>query len=330
MTTKPLYNQSYACIFAGLLAAVTMASWASVNAQVNRVDTKSQTAAPPKFIKATDASQFKIQGTGKPFQPSGLASSEKPIDGDRRVEGWRGVVGSDDRIPMISRKYPWSAIGRIVGESTDHSLYTCTGTLIAENIVLTNSHCVIDPETHQLSKKIRFLPNVINRELQDDNDVALAEKVLYGTDFTNNKITNQTNDWALIQLNKPIGRKYGYLGWKSLPSSTLIKNQKKFIFVGYSGDFPNPKKSGYDLLSAGPGWTASFQEGCSILGDEQNILLHDCDTTSGSSGGPIIGVINAQPYIVALNNAEFKRRDGSTLVNLAVKIDVLDRLSRRN
>ncbi|MGH8002156.1 MAG: trypsin-like serine peptidase, partial [Brasilonema sp.] len=161
-------------------------------------------------------------------------------------------------------------------------------------------------------------------------DAALAEKVLYGTDFTNDKITNQTNDWALIQLNKPIGRKYGYLGWKSLPSSTLIKNQKKFIFVGYSGDFPNPKKRGYDFLSAGPGWTASFQGKCSILGDEQNILSHDCDTTSGSSGGPILGVINGQPYIVALNNAERKRFNGSTLMNLAVKIDFLDRLSRGN
>jgi V8-like Glu-specific endopeptidase len=142
MTTKPFYNQSYVCIFAGLLAAVTMASWASVNAQVNRVDTKSQTAAPPKFIKATDASQFKIQGSGKPFQPSGLGRSEKPYEKDRAVIGW------DDRIPMISRKYPWSAIGRIVGENTDGSPYTCTGTLIAENIVLTNSHCVINPETH--------------------------------------------------------------------------------------------------------------------------------------------------------------------------------------
>jgi protease YdgD len=319
-----LYNQPCARIFAGLLAAVTMASWASVNAQVNRVDTKLQSAAPPKFIKAQDAGQFNIQGTGKPFQPSGLASSEKPYEKDR------ARIGPDDRIPMISRKYPWSAIGRIVGEKTDGNPYTCTGTLIAENIVLTNSHCVINSKTHQLSKRVVFLPNVINGELQDDNDVALAEKVLYGTDFTNDAVTNQTNDWALIQLNKPIGRKYGYLGWKSLPSSTLIKNQKKFIFVGYSGDFPNPKKRGYDSFSAGPGWTASFQEGCSILRDEQNILLHDCDTTGGSSGGPIIGVINAQPYIIALNNAEFKLDNGNAAVNLAVKIDVLDRLSRGN
>jgi protease YdgD len=324
MAKKPFYNLTTASILAGILATVTVASWASVNAQVNRIDRKLQSATPPKFIKAQDAGQFKIQSTGKPFQPSGLASSEKPYDSTRAIVGW------DDRIPMISRKYPWSAIGRIVGESTDGNSYTCTGTLIAENIVLTNSHCVIDPKTHQLSKRVAFLPNVINRELQDDNDIALAEKILYGTDFTNDAVTNQTNDWALIQLNKPIGRKYGYLGWKSLPSSTLVQNQKKFIFVGYSSDFPNPKKPKYEFLSAGSGWTASFQDKCSILQDDQNVLFHDCDTTGGSSGGPIIGVIDGQPYIVALNNAEIKARNSNAAVNLAVKIDVLDRLFRGN
>jgi len=58
------------------------------------------------------------------------------------------------------------------------------------------------------------------------------------------------------------------------------------------------------------------------------VLFHNCDTTSGSSGGPIIANINGQPYIVALNNAEIKSRDGTLAVNLAVKIDFLDRLSR--
>lgn len=322
MATKPLYNQPWTAIFAGLLTALTVASWASVNAQVNRVTPNLPTAAPPKFINAQDAGQFNLQGTGNPFQPPKLASSEKPYDHSR------AIIRRDDRIPMISRKYPWSAIGRIVGKSANDNLYTCTGTLIAENVVLTNSHCVIDPKTYQPSNRVAFLPNVINGKLQNNNDIAVAEKVFYGTDFTEDNITNQKKDWALIQLNKPIGRKYGYLGWTSLPSSTLIKNQKKFIFVGYSSDFPNPKKRGYEFLSGGSGWTASFQENCSIVGDKQNILLHNCDTTSGSSGGPIIVNINGQPYIVALNNAEIKSSNDKTAVNLAVKIDFLDRLFR--
>jgi hypothetical protein len=51
--------------------------------------------------------------------------------------------------------------------------------------------------------------------------------------------------------NKPIGRKYGYLGWKALLSSTLVGYTQKFALVGYSGDFPDPKKEGYEDLTAG-------------------------------------------------------------------------------
>jgi protease YdgD len=64
------------------------------------------------------------------------------------------------------------------------------------------------------------------------------------------------------------------------------------------------------------------------VSEESNVLLHDCDTTGGSSGGAIIGVIGNQPYIVALNNAEIKTRDGRVIINLGVKIDFLDRLAR--
>ncbi len=129
MATKPFYNQTGARIFAGLLTMLTVASWASVNAQVNRITPKLLTAAPPQILNAEDAGQFNIQGTGKPFQPPGLARSEKPYDQSR------AIIRRDNRIPMISRKYPWSAIGRIVGKSTDDNIYTCTGTLISENVV---------------------------------------------------------------------------------------------------------------------------------------------------------------------------------------------------
>lgn len=70
--------------------------------------------------------------------------------------------------------------------------------------------------------------------------------------------------------------------------------------------------------------TASVQKGCSIVYEENNELFHDCDTTAGSSGGAIIGVIDGKPRIVGLNNAQ--RRDGS--INLGLKIDFLDKLFR--
>lgn len=321
MSKKPIYKQPLAVFFAAILGVSTLGGWVSVQAQANR---QSSQNTPPKFTKFQDAGQLPIPQNGKPYKPSELNQSEKPTGDVRGIPD-----GIDDRIPMLSREYPWSTIGRVQGTTADAKSYHCTGTLIAENIVLTNSHCVIDPQTHQLSRQILFLPNVINGNVQNKRDIALVEQVIYGTDFKGDRISNQVNDWAILKINKPLGRKYGYLGWKSLPASALVKNREKLFFVGYSGDFPDPSKKGYEFLSAGPGWTAGFQAGCSIVGEQREILLHDCDTAGGSSGGPIIGMIGGEPYIVALNNAEIKdpksRRD---LINLAVKISFLDELAR--
>jgi protease YdgD len=84
---------------------------------------------------------------------------------------------------MTSRKKPWSAIGKIEGINADGQGYSCTGTLIADDLVLTNSHCVVNPDTGKLSRAIAFLPNLINGQVRDKNDIAYATSVKPGTDF---------------------------------------------------------------------------------------------------------------------------------------------------
>ncbi|MBE9038396.1 trypsin-like serine peptidase [aff. Roholtiella sp. LEGE 12411] len=100
-----------------------------------------------------------------------------------------------------------------------------------------------------------------------------------------------------MKLDKPIGKKYGYLGWKSLPSSTIVGNTKRFALVGYSGDFPNPKKKGYEDLTAGESMTAGVHLKCSILRQKDGLFDHNCDTTGGASGGAIITNIDGKYYI---------------------------------
>ncbi len=292
----------------------------------NAQTTTSQANAP-KYTQLQNAKNFSIKGNGKAYQPTNLQQTNRPDQPDDKQFRRRGIIGWDDRIPLLSRKYPWSAIGKVQGVTAEGKGYHCTGTLISEDVVLTNAHCVINSKTHQLSQKISFLPNVINRKVVDESDIAEVENVAYGTDFTGTNLESQINDWALLKLNKPIGLKYGYLGWKSLPSSNLTSNSNNYIFVGYSGDFPDTNKEQYQFFTAGKGWTASVQQGCNIVREENNVLLHNCDTTGGSSGGPIISVIDNQPYIVALNNAEYKTADGRGIINLAVKIDFLKKFT---
>ncbi|MBD2773041.1 trypsin-like serine peptidase [Iningainema tapete] len=303
-----LNMKQFALFLAGILSLTIFGTLVSVQAQ-----TESKQNTPPKLIKVQDAANMKLQGNGKPFLPPNLSQSDKPNEG-----GTRTVIGNDDRVPMTSKKYPWSAIGRVQGINADGQGYHCTGTLIASDLVLTNAHCVIDPDTHKLSKEILFLPNLINGDV-DKTDIAVVERVVVGTDFKDS--SGDVNDWAVVKLNKPLGQKYGYLGWKSLPSSFFTENPEKVVFAGYSGDFPDPRKKPYQGFNAGPGMTAGVHFKCSILGEQEGILLHNCDTTGGSSGGAILASINGQPHIVALNNAEIRGK-----VNLAVKISFLDRL----
>lgn len=314
-------NKSVGLFITFFIGAIALNNCLIANAQGT-----SSTAKTPTYNKLQDAKDFQLKGKGKAFLPKNLQQTNKPERADDNEFRRRGVIGWDDRVPMLSRKYPWSAIGRVQGFNNDSSSYHCTGTLISDDVVLTNAHCVINPDTRQFSQKILFLPNVINGKAADNSDIAQVKQVIYGTDFTKSNLENQVNDWALLKLDKPIGLKYGYIGWKSLPSSALIANRNKYIFVGYSGDFPDTNKKEYQFFTAGTGWTASVEKGCSILKEESNVLLHDCDTAGGSSGGAIIGVVGNQPYILALNNAEFLR-NGKEVINLGVKIDFLDKLT---
>ncbi|MBD2523994.1 serine protease [Nostoc sp. FACHB-133] len=291
-------------IFLATIGVGTLGIWASVSAEPQ---------TPPKFTKVENPGEFKLEGKG---EPSVLNQKEK-------LPGERAIIGSkDDRIPMTSRDYPWSAIGKIEGIGADGGSYSCTGTLIAEDVVLTNAHCVVNPETRKVSQAIAFEPNLVNGVVKSKNDVAYATNVHYGTDFKNGNLADYANDWAILKLNKPIGKKYGYLGWKSLPSSRLVGDTKKFALVGYSGDFPNPKKKGYENLTAGESMTAGVHLKCSILRRQDNLLYHNCDTNHGASGGAIISNINGKYYIFALHSGS--NEVNGLLLNRAVEMSHLD------
>ncbi|MFN6517133.1 MAG: trypsin-like serine peptidase [Nostoc sp. CreGUA01] len=317
MRKPSIYTQLLAFFIAGIVSFTTLGGWISVQAQ---------TESPTN-------TELNLVGDGKPFKPADLQQSDKPYEGDRGI-----VRGIDNRKAVESRYYPWSAIGRVEYTKANGESYYCTGTLVASDIVLTNAHCVIDSETYQLNKELQFIPNVINGKSQSPGDIGkvqnIAKNVLYGTDFKNggfDNINNQSNDWALMRINQPLGRKYGHLGWKSVPSSILIKQkQGKLFFVGYSGDFPDPTKEGYESYTAGKGLTAGYEDDCSIVGEKSNLLYHNCAMTAGASGGPIIDLIDNWPYIVALNNGEVTiPRTGQDIINFAVKMDFLDKLVSR-
>ena len=133
-----------------------------------------------------------------------------------------------------------------------------------------------------------------------------------GTDFSNPQKPHP-DDWAFLKLDQPLGLKYGTLPLIPLTTEELANQPytENLVMVGYSGDFPDDN----------PGETASAHINCSIVDEQEEIVLHACDTYGGSSGGPILALVDGDPAIVALNSAEATdRKTGKGIINFAVKI----------
>jgi protease YdgD len=253
------------------------------------------------------------------FRPKDRAQSELPYGKTERV-----VIGTDDRTPVLTRAYPWSAIGRIEAVRANGSGYTCTGTLIGMDIVLTNAHCLIDETTHQpiISRnQLSSSQTQITFQVGMIKGVALdSARVIDYRYGTNKPLTFLGDDWAILKLDLPLGADYGYMGWRNLDfsdSRVLQAAQDQLMLVGYAGDFPTQNMREYGR----GGDTAGMNTGCSIEGLEtkgsfKGVLLHRCDSNPGASGGPLFAQFSdGNYYIVGLHSGSSVLRETSRLSN---------------
>jgi protease YdgD len=271
-----------------------------------------------KVISSPIPISLESTNTRDSFQPKDRTKSQKPYGDGERV-----VIGTDDRIPVLTRAFPWSAIGRIE-ISTLNEGYACTGTLIGLDIVLTNAHCLMDEQTKRPiiprnptpnnSAQIQFSPGMIRGV---SLNTAKVIDYRYGTTDPN---SHPGDDWAILKLDKPLGALYGYLGWRNLNFANpkvLKATRDRLTLVGYAGDFPTQNNQEYGE----GGDTAGMNEGCSIEGiamqrELKGVLLHRCDTNPGASGGPIFAQFSdGNYYILGLHSGGFSWRQKKTSGN---------------
>ncbi|MEA5462504.1 trypsin-like serine peptidase [Leptothoe sp. PORK10 BA2] len=283
---------------------------------------------------------FDAETDGATMLPEDITQSDAPYD-DSRV-----VIGADERLPVLSREFPWVAMGRLEWQIQGEATSTCTATLIAPAAILTNSHCLIlalqdesgelvdtfiEPADYSgliqgnaaIGLKLIFKPGLIDGVSLDETEI-----IAYQTGWSTGHELPK-DDWAVLSLAAPLGDYYGYMGWRDLnfeDPAVIDSTFESINLLGYAGDFPTETLQEWGQ----PTETAGVDQTCSILGvwpagDElEETLIHDCDTNPGASGGPIFALFSdGNYYLVGLHARSTPLYETVTLPN-GVDTDIVN------
>jgi V8-like Glu-specific endopeptidase len=197
------------------------------------------------------------------------------------------VFDEDDRVPLSGALRQWT--GRVVT-----SQGVCTGSLIGPRHVLTNAHCVVHRDLTPQDNIVFQLGWQNSRSLAMGTPIEATVGSNVGAD-----------DWAVMVLRENLGDEFGWLEMVDVDSAASLSFPRRVTNVGYSGDFQN-------------GQVAGVHVNCKIHGIEADMLLHDCDTTRGASGGPLLVTARGhRPVILGINSAEKRVPGNEPLVGIA-------------
>lgn len=180
-----------------------------------------------------------------------------------------GVFGADDRRPVDSAAAPWTAVGR-VNIAGYRRTGSCTGTLIAPDLVVTAAHCLFDRRTGK-----PFAPGAIHFVAGQRGDSYLAHSTAKCVRLPGGHVFAATpsieafkSDVAVLVLKDPM----------QVEPVRLLESQFRdagipVTHAGYGRD----RKL---LLTA--------HRDCRVKGVRDGLLFTDCDTNHGGSGGPVL------------------------------------------
>ncbi|WP_299607597.1 trypsin-like serine protease [uncultured Tateyamaria sp.] len=177
----------------------------------------------------------------------------------------------------------WEAVGRLnIGGAG-----FCTGALIASNLVLTAGHCLFDKATGERidHTRVEFLAGWRNGRASAYRNVRRA---VIHPDYAHAGHASSEgvrNDLALLELNHPIRN------GKIIPFETAARPRRG-------------AKVGVVSYGTGRSEAPSLQELCSVLAQQDGLLVTSCSVEFGSSGAPIFVIDEGRAQIVSVVSAK--------------------------
>jgi V8-like Glu-specific endopeptidase len=200
--------------------------------------------------------------------------------------------GRDDRFLPDTTQMPWSVIGLMLSPD-----WSCTATLVAPDLILTAAHCVTEDGVKIVLPETFRAGETLGQNRGEARVTELVAMAGYDPDSVGPGEGNG-DDWAILRLDRALGAELGFLPVHEFTAAEIqLANREGLVAAqaGYSWD---------------TGDNLSGHMGCRITEVfDDGSILHECDTTQGDSGSPIMIQIDGQWQIVAVDSQFFDPED---------------------